>query len=129
MPKFRLQATIQENVKELRRALGSITDELSRAKLAEIIKDRHPLNRPVNGTTVERWEGSGEPDIWSTKIMAQLAGVSYEEFALGTTQLDDAIESARQLTDEQVQRAERQEAEIRARQRSRATKRQRRNGG
>lgn len=81
---FRLTQTVSGNVRALRVALGSVVRELSREALAEIVSERHPDKRPLNTTTVARWEaGESEPDLHSLRIMAELAGVSMEQFAFG----------------------------------------------
>lgn len=90
MPNFQLGKDIHENVRALRVALGSVTKELSRDDLAKLIRDEHPEGRTLNGTTVQRWEADVDPDLQSLRIMAKLAGVSFEQFALGVT-ADDAL--------------------------------------
>lgn len=82
MSPFQLKATVHENVLELRVALGSATRKLSRDDLAQLIAKKHSTRGP-NGTSVQRWEEGGEPDYESARIMAELAGVTFEEFALG----------------------------------------------
>jgi transcriptional regulator with XRE-family HTH domain len=85
MPAFVLGPDVHANVHALRVALGSITRELSTAELAKMIADRHPGGRAVSSTVIQRWEKGGvEPDIHSIRLMAELAGVAYEQFALGT---------------------------------------------
>lgn len=91
MPRFVLQATVSENVLELRKALGSVKRMLSRDDLAAAIAESHPSKRVPNGTTVQRWEEGGEPDFHSTRIMALMAGVSFDEFALGDPKKRKAI--------------------------------------
>lgn len=84
---FTLRATVHENIVELRRALGSVTRPLSRADLAKVLNDQDPA-RQRNYSTIERWENAGiEPDYRSTKLMADLAGVSFEDFALGVPEV------------------------------------------
>src|SRR6185437_6208905 len=71
---FVLGRSVHENVRALRHALGSIRRELSAADLAERIAEVHPFDRPISASTVQRWEKAIEPDLWSIKIMAELAG-------------------------------------------------------
>lgn len=82
LPNFLLAGTVAENVRALRKALGSAVRELSREDLAAMVADQHPKGRQVNQSTVKRWELAGvEPDLWSTAIMARMAGVTMEQFA------------------------------------------------
>lgn len=87
MADFRLRESVHANIAELRRALGSVTRPLSRADLAKVLNDQDPA-RQRNYSTIERWENAGvEPDFRSTKIMADMAGVSFEDFALGVPEV------------------------------------------
>jgi hypothetical protein len=82
---FQLQRTPRENIVELRRALGAIHKPLSLRALAELVNAAHPT-KTIDFKTVDRWtraEDPVEPDLVSIVIMAGLAGVSFEEFALG----------------------------------------------
>lgn len=80
---FELKSNVGENVAELRRVLGSVKRPLSRDDFAELLNQRDPA-RARAYATIERWENSGvEPDYQSARIMADLAGVTFEEFALG----------------------------------------------
>src|SRR5687767_12269632 len=82
MPNFQLAESVAGNVRALRKALGSAVRELSREDLGQIISAEHPDRRPINSTTVGRWEsGKSEPDLHSLRIMARLAGVGLEQFA------------------------------------------------
>ncbi len=83
MRTFTIGENVSANVQELRRFLGSISKPLSFDDLATIVAEKHPTRRTLNGTTVMRWADGTEPDIASIAIMANLAGVSFEEFALG----------------------------------------------
>jgi hypothetical protein len=80
-PAFELQATVHRNVEELRRYLGSATRPLSFAALAEILNEKDERRR--SRSSVKRWEDGAEPDYASAKLMAQFAGVTFEEFCLG----------------------------------------------
>jgi hypothetical protein len=82
---FELGRDVHENVRNLRRALGSVAAELSAARLAGLVGSAHPTRR-VSPSQVQRWEVDVEPDYLSTIIMAHYAGVSFEQFALGSTQ-------------------------------------------
>lgn len=81
-PVFELQANVFANVRALREALGSVAKELSLADFAEAINQAH-AGRQLNSTTIARWESGVEPDLESIAIMAKLAGVTFEQFALG----------------------------------------------
>jgi hypothetical protein len=108
VPSFELQSDVASNVFALRRALGSVTKELSRADLARLIGERHPGRTP-NATTVERWEKKRvEPDYHSTRIMAELAGVAFELFALGNAPSADraALERAVSTSTDEMSGAE-----------------------
>ena len=83
MPEFVLYRDVHENVRSLRVALGSVARELSRDDLADLIRKRHPKERAVGKSSIERWEDDSEPDIHSIAIMADLAKVSFEAFAKG----------------------------------------------
>lgn len=86
MPSFRVGQTLQENVRRLRESMGSVKRPLSQADLAEHIRERHPLKRPVNSSVVARWEsGEVEPDVWSLVVMAQIANVPIETFVAAPT--------------------------------------------
>lgn len=89
MPNFSVGRSVGENVRNLRVALGSIVRELSRQALADTIAAVHPDKRKVGDSLVERWEsGASEPDLHSLRIMAQLAGVTMEQFAFGAPEID-----------------------------------------
>lgn len=85
---FAIQGSVHDNVRELRGYLGSHnhrgerTVVMPRDDLAALIAARHPDRKP-NGSTVQRWEEGTDPDITSIAIMAGLAGVPFEKFALG----------------------------------------------
>lgn len=83
MPQFELQGSVSENVRALRKAQGSATRRLSRDDLAALIAAKHTKDRAPNGTTVQRWEEGVEPDYESSRIMAVMAGVTFEQFTLG----------------------------------------------
>lgn len=93
MPAFALGPSVHDNVKALRKALGSVVDELSQAKLAALVQSAHP-ERKVSASQVQRWEADVEPDYLSVVIMARLAGVTFEEFALGDPKKRVAIKVA-----------------------------------
>lgn len=101
-PSFVLGADVHENVAALRVALGSISRPLSFAGLAEIVG--------VGATSIQRWEKDGaEPDIRSMRRMAELAGVTFEQFAVGngtapSIQLPDPAKD-RKLTEQEEERA------------------------
>jgi hypothetical protein len=80
--RFVLWADVHENVRALRVAAGSVVSELSAARLAALIAEKHS-DRRISASLVQRWETSVEPDYESTGIMAELAGVTFEEFAMG----------------------------------------------
>ena len=86
MDSFAPQPSVHENVKELRAYLGARNHRgerlalLPRDELAALVGERHPTRKP-NGSTVQRWEEDGEPDIDSIAILADLAGISFEAFA------------------------------------------------
>jgi hypothetical protein len=73
---------VNENVVELRRYLGSAVRELSLAGLARVLNERDSRQR--SASAIQRWEDGAEPDLGSIAIMSELAGVTFEEFALGT---------------------------------------------
>jgi transcriptional regulator with XRE-family HTH domain len=78
-----VQPSVHANIAELRRFLGSRTRALSYSDLAELLNARD-TSRRRNASTVQRWEKSGvEPDLNSIAAMAELAGVTFQEFALG----------------------------------------------
>lgn len=86
---FRLQATLRENVAELMRVLGTVENPLSLRGLARQIDQRHP-EKTIDYKMVERWvreDDPIEPDMISIAIMAGLAGVRFEFFALGRRHL------------------------------------------
>lgn len=82
MPQFVLGRNVHENVRQLRVALGSITRPLGVIDLARVLSDRHP-ERSISMSTVQRWEAGTEPDLLSIRVMADLAGVTFEQFAFG----------------------------------------------
>lgn len=84
---FRLQGTVNANVAELRRYLGSAVRELPLSGLAALLNQRDGRKR--SASSIQRWEEGAEPDYASTKLMADLAGVSFEEFALGAQTIAD----------------------------------------
>jgi transcriptional regulator with XRE-family HTH domain len=120
MPAFRLGRNVRENIKALRAAMGSATRELSRADLAKLITDELPT-RPVSDSTIRWWErGKGQPEYHVAAVMARFAGVSFEQFCLGTgeSEADEAPNPAldRGLTDEEALKAlERSERDTRER--------------
>jgi hypothetical protein len=79
--KFELQADVHKNVYELRVFLGVDEGELSLARLAARLNARDGRRR--SASTIQRWEEGAEPDYESTKLMAEMAGVRFEQFALG----------------------------------------------
>lgn len=82
-PPFVLQGDVHANIAELRRALGSALRPLSYGDLARMVNERKPP-KPLNSTKLQRWEKEGvEPDYHAARLMAQLAGVTYEAFTLG----------------------------------------------
>lgn len=83
MPQFELQGSVAENVLALRKMQGSAVRPLSRDDLAAMIAKKHTKDRAPNGTTVQRWEEGVEPDYESSRIMAEMAGVTFELFTLG----------------------------------------------
>lgn len=109
MPAFELGRDVHENVGRLRVALGSIAKALSFAELGRVITERHPKGRSVSPSQVQRWETDVQPDLESIEIMAQLAGVTFEEFALGTR------EKARTAPASAFKRASSQEEEAKRR--------------
>lgn len=78
---FALRASVHENVAELRRVLGSVEKPLPLGGLARVLNDADGRSR--NASTIQRWEEGAEPDLGSIRLMASLAGVTFEEFALG----------------------------------------------
>jgi hypothetical protein len=64
-------------------ALGSVSRELSAAELGRLVSARHPDGRSVSASQVQRWEDAVEPDLESIRIMALMADVPFEAFALG----------------------------------------------
>jgi transcriptional regulator with XRE-family HTH domain len=78
---FELKRDVHANIAELRRHLGSVQRELSLEGLAQLLNERDGGQR--NASTIQRWERTTEPDLASIKLMADLAGVAFEEFALG----------------------------------------------
>lgn len=110
---FELQDTLAANVRELRRALGSISKPLSLRDFAKAIEGQHPT-RKIDFKMIERWEEGTEPDTVSTAIMANMAGVDVMSFVLGKNvdvfeispgSIDFRREDLIRLTDEQLQRA------------------------
>lgn len=84
MPSFRLGWDLFENIEQLRVALGSATRPLSRRDLALMLSERHPEKRQISESAVRWWgQRKGEPDVLTIDVMAELAGVSFEQFALG----------------------------------------------
>lgn len=89
MPTFRLGADLAQNIEALRVALGSATRRLSRDDLAEMISERLP-HVTVSGSAIRWWESrKGEPGVRVIAVMAELAGVSFERFALGARDDDE----------------------------------------
>lgn len=94
MPPFELGKDVHANVAALLKALGSVTRPLSYRDLAALLnqrdnarpaEDRRELPpRQRNVATIQRWLEGIEPDLLSLRIMADLAGVPFEAFALGT---------------------------------------------
>lgn len=83
MPTFRLRSSLAENIAALREALGSAKRALSRDDLAEMIRDVD-ASLDVTGSGIRWWEQRrGEPGVRVIQVMAQLAGVPFERFALG----------------------------------------------
>lgn len=79
---FVLGSNVTENVRALRKALGSVSSELSFAKFAaELVKQG--ARATLNATTVYDWTKGAEPDLVSIRVMATIAGCSFEDFALG----------------------------------------------
>lgn len=84
MPEFLLGEDVHANVAQLLEALGSVKRALSYGDLAELLNERDQ-SRKRYPSTVQKWIEGVVPDLRSIKLMAELAGVSFEEFALGTT--------------------------------------------
>jgi transcriptional regulator with XRE-family HTH domain len=109
MVPFRIGKDVAANIRELRRVLGSRTRELSRDDLAALLNERLSEADAVSGSGIRWWEQrEGEPGIRVIAIMAELAGVSFEAFALGVpgtveNLLDPA--TARGLNPEEIGRA------------------------
>jgi len=78
---FTLQESVTKNVAELCRVLGSIDKPLSYRRLAARLNEADGGKR--SASSIQRWLVGAEPDIQSIRIMAQIAGVSFEAFALG----------------------------------------------
>lgn len=109
MPTFQLGRTLIENIVALRKALGSATRALSRADLALILTERHPANRSISESAVRWWEqGQGEPDVLTIHVMAQLAGVPFERFALGAEEKAVGTYTDREPTLEEIEAAQEQ---------------------
>jgi hypothetical protein len=119
MDSFVPQATVHDNVKELRGYLGAHDHRggrmalMPRDDLAALIVAEHPSRR-LNGSSIQRWEEGTEPDLQSISIMAKLAGCTFEEFALGARSATVGGEPANitfrkedfvRLTPQQVERA------------------------
>jgi len=80
-PVFELQGDVHGNVRALREFLGSAERELSLGGLARVLNQVDGRQR--SASTIQRWEEGAEPDYDSAKLMADMAGISFEEFALG----------------------------------------------
>lgn len=84
MQPFDIKKDVAGNIRELRRVLGSRTRELSRDDLAELLNQRLLGEHAVSASGLRWWEqGEGEPGVRVIAVMAELAGVSFEAFALG----------------------------------------------
>jgi hypothetical protein len=81
---FDLRADVHLNVKALREYLGSAERELSLGGLARLLNEADGRSR--SASTIQRWEEGAEPDYGSTRLMAEMAGVSFEAFALGVAE-------------------------------------------
>lgn len=82
---FQLRGSVRENVMELMRVMGTVEGALSLRGFARQISARHPIKK-IDYKTVERWTRAIEPiepDLVSIVVMASMAGVSFEDFALG----------------------------------------------
>lgn len=89
---FDLGGNVTENVVALRKALGSVAKPLSFADFAALLVQHGHPRKTLNASTVYDWTKGAEPDIASILIMSQLAGVSFEHFALGRVyRSEDAI--------------------------------------
>lgn len=96
---FEVGPDVAANVKALRAFLGSVERELSLSGLAKQINARHPHRRKLNSTTIARWEDGGVPDFESLRIMATLAGVTFELFTLGDPNAKPQVSVAQHLTE------------------------------
>lgn len=109
MEPFRIGKDVAANIRELRRVLGSRTRELSRDDLAALLNERLAPRDAVTGSGLRWWETrQGEPGVRVIAVMADLAGVAFEAFALG---VPDAVENlldpanARELNEAETSRA------------------------
>lgn len=96
--RFVLGANVSENVFALRVAAGSVMSPLSTAKMAALVGARH-ATRKVTPTLIQRWEEGVEPDYESLRILAELAGVSFEAFALGRQAVEDTRPSYQRIAE------------------------------
>lgn len=78
-------STLGERIYAIRERLGSVTRPLSLRDAAKLLSERLPTDKRVASSTLERWEKGlgGEPPIAVLEVMAELAGISFEEFATG----------------------------------------------
>lgn len=108
-------STLGDRVFALRQALGSVRRPLSMGDMAALLTKKLKRSPPFSASTIQRWEtGIHEPDIETLRVLAELAGVSFESFVLGdkAKPLDGYIDPAkdRRLTDEEIARARAQVA-------------------
>ena|SRR5690242_11261431 len=68
----------------LREKLGSATRPLSRADLARLVNAQLPETDWISESGVVRYEKGTEPPYLAAKVMAAMAGMSMDEFMLGT---------------------------------------------
>lgn len=69
---------------ELRVALGSAVKPLSRLYLMRMLNERLPEKDQISEPSIRRWEVENvEPPYAASAVMADLAGMTFEEFALG----------------------------------------------
>lgn len=98
---FELGENVTENVIALRKALGSVAKPLSYADFAKLlVREGHP-RKTLNASTVYDWTRGAEPDIASIRVMADIAGVPFELFALGRAprvEIQREVESERDIT-------------------------------
>jgi hypothetical protein len=82
IPRFTLAENVTANVQALRTALGSVAKPLSWADFARALIENGG-RETLNASTAHGWGQGAEPDLQSIAIMARMAGVTFEEFALG----------------------------------------------